>query len=641
MSQAEKKAPAAKKVRSRAGCTRCRRQRKRCDEQKPACARCQEVSQPCSYELNIKWGGRAFPKMLGTYAGRVQRLNNADEGGGFVYVAQPQQGLSVPRHTSDTAAVASPSTHPSHPQPTRMPAAEYTGESEYKQTFDEDDQVIDISNPETFSEEASMEPFSEEASMAVARQGRPWEIETDLLSGTDFNRPGRSLEFAPDLSRIHRFLLNHYVHDTIRLTAPSDYARTEICRSVVPMSYDQPCLLFAMMAFAARHLNSIGALPVGDSDLPGDDAEEVISDLEDRSMSSLRQQLTEPNFNQHVVALATTRTLCQSQILAAGDSWRTHLEGARAILQAASSQAKSKSKSKSNATTRGEPGNQKSPDRDQHENGEPSIQDYLASWYNNVEALAALTPLGLRRGQLEMANVLGRRNVYFDVFGGLVSDVPDLFREVGALVMERRRRMKRARENNSSNDENEEKEDEDDDNDAGDIDRSDTILSDDDIALEAESLVQNIHKRLEQDTIGNLRMDNNLLVSLSPDNMHDYAMSNASFLHTALLYLHCAVQCLPLSAPEVRHSVEQIVWCYGNMKSASALSPRVLMGTPLFTAGLWAMPDAQVAIRGYFATMGTWMRTPHNVRSSAVLEFVWSKTSSPHHHHDVLTYLDY
>ena len=479
--------------------------------------------------------------------------------------------------------------------------------------------------------------------MALVRQGWPWEIDTDLLSRADFNRPVRSLEFAPDLSRIHRFLLNHYVHDTIRLTAPSDYARTEICRSVVPMAYDQPCLLFAMMAFAARHLYALGALPVGDSDLPGNDAEEVIAELEDRSMSSLRQHLTEPNFNQHAVALATTRTLCQSQILAAGDSWRTHLEGARAILQAASSQAQFKSK----FTTGGESGLQKSRERDGLDAGEPSIHDFLASWYNNVEALAALTPLGLRRGQLEMANVPGRRNVYFDVFGGLVSDVPDLFREVGALVIERRRRMKRAQKDCSSNSNNEDDDNNDDnddnydndDNDAEDIDRGDSILSDDDIALEAESLVENIHARLEQDTVGNLRMDNNLLVSLSPDNMHDYAMSNASFLHTALLYLHCAVQGLPLSAPAVRHSVEQIVWCYGNMKSASALSPRVLMGTPLFTAGLWAMPDVQGAIRGYFATMGTWMRTPHNVRSSAVLEFVWSKTSSPHHHHDVLTYL--
>lgn len=479
--------------------------------------------------------------------------------------------------------------------------------------------------------------------MAIVRQGRPWEIDNDLRAGADFNQPMRSLEFAPDLSRIHRFLLDHYVQQTIRLTAPSDYARTEICRSVVPMSYNQPCLLFAMMAFAARHLNALGALPVGTGELPGDDAEEVIAELEDRSMSSLRQQLTEANFKQHAVALATTRTLCQSQILAAGDSWRTHLEGARAILQAASSQAKSKNKSKGKSpAAEGDSRIEELPDDDQ-DGGDPSIQDFLASWYNNVEALAALTPLGLRRGQLEMANVLGRRNVYFDVFGGLVSDVPDLFREVGALVMERRRRMKRAQEKaerERKRAENGDAEEDDDDAEDIDVDRGDSILSDDDIALEAESLVKDIHDRLRQDTVGNLRMDNNLLMSLSPDNMHDYAMSNASFLHTALLYLHCAVQCLPLSAPEVRHSVEQIVWCYGNMKSASALSPRVLMGTPLFTAGLWAMPDSQVAIRGYFETMGTWMRTPHNVRSSAVLEFVWSKTSSPDHHHDVLTYLE-
>ncbi|EFX06124.1 c6 zinc finger domain containing protein [Grosmannia clavigera kw1407] len=349
------------------------------------------------------------------------------------------------------------------------------------------------------------------------------------------------------------------------------------------------------MAFAARHLHALGVLPARNN------AEEAIAALEDCSMSSLRQQLTEPSYDQHAVALATTRTLCQAQIFAASHSWRTHLEGARAILQAASCpHARVTDTTVANGRS-------------------ASIHDFLASWYNNVEALVALTPLGLHRGQLEMASS-GLRNgkVYFDVFGGVASDLPDLFREVGALVIERRRRFK-CQERNENN--------------------VDSILTDDDIAIEAEALVHEIHVRLKRDAVGRLCLDGEQALSLSHDIMHDYALSNAGFLHTALLYIHGAVQCLPMWAPEVRHSVQQIIHCSESMKSASALSPRVLMATPLFTAGLWALPDARVAIKKAFEIMSTWMRMPHITRSSALLEYVWSKTSVSQQH-DVLTYLE-
>ncbi|KAL1860742.1 hypothetical protein VTK73DRAFT_7187 [Phialemonium thermophilum] len=75
------------------------------------------------------------------------------------------------------------------------------------------------------------------------------------------------------------------------------------------------------------------------------------------------------------------------------------------------------------------------------------------------------------------------------------------------------------------------------------------------------------------------------------------------------------------------------------MKSSSGLSPRVLMATPLFTAGLWAMPDARPAVRRSLQAMATWMRTPHIQRSTAVLEHIWSKTTTSGYH-DVLTYLE-
>ncbi|KAL1890439.1 hypothetical protein Sste5346_008267 [Sporothrix stenoceras] len=567
--------------------------------------------------------------MMGSYAGRVQRLSNGDNAGamegsgGFVYIAQqPQTAPAAPRRPRQERQE-----RPRTPIQQQQPQISYSPvplpeplEEPVEEPIEElplDDPIETIfSGPDEIMTISRMQPSA-----------------SSLLFSTEFPTSIDIPELSPyNLSPMHRFLFHHYMHETIRLTAPSDYARTEICRLVVPMSFRHPCLLYAVLAFGARHIHSLGGFPVGVS---GDG---LIMELEDESMRHLRQQLSDgQSLTQHAsVALATTRTLCQSQIFATDHSWRTHLEGARAILQAVG-----EAQRESPPTTSSSPASE--------------LDLFLASWYDNVEAQAALTPLGLRRGQLEMAStrrnsVLPQTNkngedVYFDVFGGVASDVPDLFREVGALVMEKRRSMKREQrriqivddDDDEDDDEEEEEEEE---------EESDSILSADDIAREADALVQAIHARLQRDAVGNtlrrLQGDDRVARSLPRDTMHDYALSNAGFLHTALLYIHGAVQDLPPTAPCIQHSVQQILWASDNMQSTSApLSPRVLMATPLFSAGLWALPDAQVAVQQSFAAMGTWMRTPHNRRSAALLAHVWSKTAaSPEVYHDVLTYLE-
>ncbi|CAK7266064.1 hypothetical protein SEPCBS119000_001831 [Sporothrix epigloea] len=587
--------PTTQQRRSRAGCHRCRQQHKRCDQRKPSCTRCQTAGSACNYEVLFKWGGRAFPRMLGDYAGRVRRMSNGGGGrgqgddsaargsGGFVYVAQPAP--AAPR------------------QPRARPVAAAESESAPGQQTVVGRRASAGRLPDTL-------PDTAETITAVARMQSPSPLSSQL-------------EYL--VSPMHRFLLHHYVQETIRLTAPSDYTRNEICRLVVPLSIQHPCLLYALLAFAARHVHSLGGFAMPDSS-----GQRLILELEDQSIRHLRHELAEESHLQQnaAVALATTRTLCQSQIFATESAWRTHLEGARAILQI---MEKSHSREASGSSS-------------MSSSSSSNLYVFLASWYDNVEAQAALTPLGLRRGQLETASK-GRaspshwfhreksQDVFFDVFGGVASDVPDLFREVGALVMERRRALKRRVREEGGEDE------------SGD-DEGAFILSDDDIAREAEAHVRAIHARLERDAVDNtlrrLRDDNRVAGSLPADVMHDYALSNTGFLHTALLYIHGAVQGLPPSAPEVRHSVAQILWSSDNMRSASApLSPRVLMATPLFVAGLWALPDAQVAVQRSFAAMGTWMRTPHNRRSADVLAYVWSKTAArPNEDHDVLAYLE-
>jgi len=44
---------------------RCKQRRQKCDEKKPACSRCHDGSEKCTYTVNLQWGGRAFKSYKG------------------------------------------------------------------------------------------------------------------------------------------------------------------------------------------------------------------------------------------------------------------------------------------------------------------------------------------------------------------------------------------------------------------------------------------------------------------------------------------------------------------------------------------------------------------------------------------------
>lgn len=46
--------------RSRHGCHNCKRQKIKCDEQKPRCAYCVKMDLPCDYSMKLTWGGRPY-----------------------------------------------------------------------------------------------------------------------------------------------------------------------------------------------------------------------------------------------------------------------------------------------------------------------------------------------------------------------------------------------------------------------------------------------------------------------------------------------------------------------------------------------------------------------------------------------------
>ncbi|KAM0426083.1 hypothetical protein ACHAPT_008714 [Fusarium lateritium] len=515
-------------TRSRGGCERCRRRRQKCDQKKPSCEKCVQAGAggSCRYELKLSWGGRSFRKSpFGKYLNNVER-DDAIDGHGFVYCVPRSRPTPQP-HSSAPAASSPPAVACGYNetiQPESLPSLETA------QAMDDDTAlIIPYNDPLEF--DPGSEPEIVERNLTLALPPLPSQISV--------------------LPPMAHYLFQFYLAETMRLTVPSSYARTQICHFLVPMSMQQPSLLYAIMAFAAVHLEATGRLPRN----PG----RLIDTLQSTSIQHLRQLLTDEDPIAQAAALATARTLCQAQIYGGTASWRVHLNGARAILES------------SHLRTR---------------------------WFNNAEALAALSPSGILHGQLQVDCCHSSTRARFDMFGGVMSDLPDLFREVGALVKESRRQQHNR------------------------VSES-TILSETDITHEANALMREIYYRLERDSVENLALQPDMLIGLSANDIHDYALSNAGFLCTALLHIHCGVRALSPYAEEAQFCVDQIIQCAQDMTYSSGLSPRVLLVAPLFTAGICATGPAQDSIRSALTDIGRWMRTPHLAKTQALLEHIW------------------
>lgn len=69
-------------TRSRQGCEECRRRRRKCDEQKPACHQCSAYNRNCIYSLRLVWSGRKSKKPL--FGQRSDLAEHSVEGVGAI-----------------------------------------------------------------------------------------------------------------------------------------------------------------------------------------------------------------------------------------------------------------------------------------------------------------------------------------------------------------------------------------------------------------------------------------------------------------------------------------------------------------------------------------------------------------------------
>jgi hypothetical protein len=232
---------------------------------------------------------------------------------------------------------------------------------------------------------------------------------------------------------------------------------------------------------------------------------------------------------------------------------------------------------------------------------QPVHADFLSSWFNNAQALAVLNPIGPFKDHARLGSQ-PQPEVFFDIYGGVMSDLPALFNQVGALVQKRRKQTSGA--------------------------SGGTDISDADIELEADILAQDIDSRLARDSAESMSFGSNSLLSLSANDIQNYALSNAGFLYTALLHIYYGVKSFSPYSIEVQYCVSQIIGCAYDMSCESGLSPRVLLVAPLFTAGLCAIGPARDSIRSSLVDIGKWMKTPHLSKTLAFLENIWERCPS-------------
>ncbi|KAF2019829.1 hypothetical protein BU24DRAFT_459458 [Aaosphaeria arxii CBS 175.79] len=445
-------------------------------------------------------------------------------------------------------------------------------------------------------------------------------LQQDQESGlTIYDARPLSIDPMSTLGPLERSLLNHYINQAVRITSTSAYTADEICRFIIPRCMEAPSLLYATMAWSAVHLRAVGGL----MDKPND----LVLDLQLRSIRHLQSELEGLTPSSHSVTLATTRTLCQTQIFAGEHKWRTHLTGAKAVMEAVIGRVQ---RASSSSITSNSMPRITSKDKE----AVADAGDFLNSWYDNIEALSSLMPTGSSRHQLEYTDqtptitsftaFANADSIFFDHFGGLASDIPALLRHVAIMVRERRQLA-------SSQ--------------SGYIEPSrlevldhfpyeatnTSFASEIDLFTAVDQLEMAIIHRLASPMPSRLSNGTVLSDVFSESEMRDYENSNRAFLHTALLHLRCSVRQFPICSYEVQSCVDAIVECADGMTPTTwkggdgGLSPRVLFLTPLFTAGCRAVgQEMRDRVRAALSDIQKWMRTPHTDQAVGLLEAVWA-----------------
>ncbi|PGH10726.1 hypothetical protein AJ79_05317 [Helicocarpus griseus UAMH5409] len=511
---------ASQKRRSRSGCTECRTRHRKCDEARSRCSSCARTGNKCSYEVRLSWGGRPFQKSR------------------FGDCLRKDPGL------------------------TRVPVASSSAAS--RRAF------VYGSGTGAVSQQGLLQE-----TVPVHLDGK----ETSFLPVTEFRTSGENQIIRnPDplnwLRPAYRSLLDHFTSSTTRALSCHKVVQQDFCSVLIPMALQTRHLLVAILSLAATHRVSLGL----------EQSWTELELLKTSSLNQLRTLLAHPKPHLDYAIVATTLTLCITDVVSHGrspHSWRLHLQGAAAMISEHMKNIDYSADSLSFAAS------------------------LLWRWYFSLETVSllcgniAVSPKAATRPQI--------RDIFepdeIDELAGFPFSLAPIFSAISRLAVESDCEQEQSR--------------------IYDPHIFQDKLPNNSIVARCNQLISEIHSKLTTPHQPRFRPD--VDSTLTSVHRSDFAALEQTYHHVALLQLYRRVLNLPSSSPLVQTSVAQIIQRILSMHFLDEACPGVAVLQPLFSAGCEAYQiEDRESIRGLLGRMET-RYGMGNVRSArAFLEELWS-----------------
>ncbi|KAF9889228.1 hypothetical protein FE257_007541 [Aspergillus nanangensis] len=380
----------------------------------------------------------------------------------------------------------------------------------------------------------------------------------------------RPVDPFASLSSDQKALLHHFLNDASQITACHSGMQQNICKMLVPMALQTPSLLYATMALSAIHLQDLHNQSTDVKSVPD------IARLMAFSLEHFRKELQNPGDKSSDALLATARTLCLAEIHSGAihpNSWRAHIEGAKALMVSVDSQG--------GVSPRSSDG----------------FRRYLDRWYRSIVSLTALTGNGPPIGQVsDQSGSDDATPDYLDDYWGFTVSLSAMFREIGAAAW----RNQQSRHNETT---------------------EGTEIT---AHNEAAALESSLRHLMEQGAEAQPAFYPGVVEGLSAESIQQLMLCNEAFQHSALIQIHRRLRHIPASAPQVQQSVKRILECTTQIGPSSGLSPWVLLTTPLFIAGCEARGEDRDQVRQLLSSLHSTIHIPNVLQSLKFLQQYWA-----------------
>ena len=346
---------------------------------------------------------------------------------------------------------------------------------------------------------------------------------------------------------------------------------------LVPMALQTPSLLYATTALSAIHIQALHNQSESVKSAPD------IARLMALSLEHFRKELQSPSARGSEALVATARTLCLAEIHSGAihpNSWRAHIEGARALMKT-SRRAGEDSVGSANG-----------------------FRWYLDRWYRSIVSLTALTGNGPPIGEpsdFAPAEIAGQTKSpdYLDDYWGFTVELAAVFRQIGAAAWKSHQFEQ---------------------------DGQGFIVGEieSNAKHEAALLEMSVRQLMDRDVNSQPSFYPGVAEGLSADSLRQLMLCNEAFQHSALIQINRRLRKTPPTSVNVQQSVRRILECAVQIGPSSGLSPGVMLTTPLFIAGCEARGEDRNTVTSLLKSLHDTIRVPNVLQSLKFLEQYWS-----------------